>query len=62
MEREYTMEIDIFKAMHYEIYIDGRFYCSCDNRNEIDEELEELNECDNITRITWRTKSYFEHY
>lgn len=26
----------------YYIYIDGKFYCSCENRRELDEELEDL--------------------
>jgi hypothetical protein len=26
----------------YYIYIDGKFYCSCDNNKELAEELEEL--------------------
>lgn len=25
---------------HYEVYVDGRFYCSCDNLREVDKELE----------------------
>lgn len=27
---------------HYEIYINGVFYCSCDNKQEVDEELMNL--------------------
>ena len=37
------MNIEIRKVMeHYEIYVDGEFYCSCDNRREVDEELANL--------------------
>lgn len=33
--------VDIQKVMdHYEVYIDGKFYCSCDSLREVDEELE----------------------
>ena len=27
---------------HYEIYVDGEFYCSCDTQQEVDEVLNEL--------------------
>lgn len=27
---------------HYEIYVDGEFYCSCDNASEVVEEVEAL--------------------
>ena len=27
---------------HYEIYINGVFYCSCDTKEEVDEELMNL--------------------
>lgn len=27
---------------HYEIYINGNFYCSADNMNEVREELEKV--------------------
>lgn len=26
---------------HYEVYIDGKFYCSADNRTEAEKEIEE---------------------
>lgn len=29
-------------AAPYTLYLDGRFYCTCDNRKEVDEELEEI--------------------
>lgn len=27
---------------HYEIYRNGKFYCSCDNQRELKEELREM--------------------
>lgn len=34
------MEIEIKKVSdHYEIIINNRFYCSCDNMREVDEEI-----------------------
>ena len=31
---------------HYEIYVAGAFYCSCDNITEVREELERLEDDD----------------
>ena len=32
--------IDVRKVReHYEIYIDGQFYCACDDRDEVNEEI-----------------------
>ena len=37
-------QVEIQKVKeHYEIYIDNKFYCSCDNWTEVQEELEKLN-------------------
>lgn len=37
------MNIEIKNVQgHYEIYINGVFYCSCDTREEVDEELANL--------------------
>ena len=37
------MDIEVKKVMeHYDIYVDGEFYCSCDNQKEVDEELQNL--------------------
>ena len=34
------MKVEVRHVMeHYEIYINGKFYCSCDNKREVDEEL-----------------------
>lgn len=27
---------------HYEIYVDGEFYCSCDSASEVIEEIERI--------------------
>ena len=36
-------DVEVRKIMeHYEIYVNGLFYCSCDDRKEVDEELKEL--------------------
>ena len=33
-------KVDVRKVReHYEVYVDGKFYCSCDNLREVDEEL-----------------------
>lgn len=37
------LEIRQKKGVYY-LYIDGKFYCSCDNDREIDEEIEKLKE------------------
>ncbi len=38
------MEITIRQIMgHYEIYVNSSFWCSCDNRNEVDEEIAVIN-------------------
>lgn len=37
------MNIEVRKVReHYEIYVNGYFYCSCDNRREVDEELSNI--------------------
>lgn len=37
------MRIEVRKVMeHYEIWISGVFYCSCESRREVDEELKNL--------------------
>ena len=39
------MKVEIRHVMeHYEIYANGEFYCSCDNRREVDEELDNMSE------------------
>lgn len=35
------LEIKQERGIYY-LYIDGKFYCSCDNNREVDEELTEL--------------------
>lgn len=35
------LEIRQKKGVYY-LYIDGKFYCSCDNDREVDEEVENL--------------------
>ena len=43
MERRSLMDIDVRAVKgHYEIYINGVFYCSCDTKDEVDEELKNL--------------------
>ncbi len=45
-------EIEIVRMMeHYLIYVNGKFYCSCENRNEVDEAIEEINELDEIASL-----------
>jgi len=43
-ERRYLqLNIEVRKVReHYEIYVNGDFYCSCDNRREVDEELSNI--------------------
>lgn len=37
------MKIDVkYKSNHYEIYVDGQFYCSVDSMNELNAELERM--------------------
>ena len=37
------MQIDVLRNHeHYEIYLNGKFYCSCENMYEVTEELELL--------------------
>lgn len=37
------MKIDVRNVRgHYEIYINGIFYCSCDTMEEVDEELNNM--------------------
>jgi len=37
------MKVEVRQVMeHYEIYTNNEFYCSCDNRREVDEELQKL--------------------
>ena len=39
------MRVEIRHVMeHFEIYVDNEFYCSCDNRCEVDEELDNMSE------------------
>ena len=39
------MKVEVRHVMeHYEIYVDGEFYCSCDNRHEVDKELDNMSE------------------
>lgn len=39
------MRVEIRPVMeHFEIYVDDEFYCSCDNRREVDEELDNMSE------------------
>ena len=40
--KEHNIEY-IYKYDHYEIYVDGKFRCSC-NENELKEELKEIKE------------------
>lgn len=36
-------EIDVIQKLgHYEVYVDGKFKCSCDNFSEVREELAEI--------------------
>ena len=28
---------------HYNVYVDGKFYCSCDNMDEVRSEIAQLN-------------------
>lgn len=40
-KNDYRHMIHIYSVReHYEIYVDDEFWCSCDNRNEVDEEIE----------------------
>ena len=39
------MTVQIKQVMeHYELYCNGRFYCSCQDKREVDEEIEWLEE------------------
>ena len=39
------MRVEIRPVMeHFEIYVNDKFYCSCDNRREVDEELDNMSE------------------
>lgn len=43
------MKIEVKKIMeHYEIRIDGNFWCTCDSMNEVDSEIEY------IKAVWWR--------
>ena len=37
------MKVEVRKVReHYEIYVNGEFYCSCDDRREVDEAIRNL--------------------
>ena len=33
---------------HYEIWVDGQFYCSCDNWTEVQEEVDEIGDSERL--------------
>lgn len=48
------MEIEVKKTFdHYTIYVNDRFWCTCDNRREVDEEIEAIDEIA-ISEKMWR--------